>query len=63
MVEPEFCPGAATAVVDDAKLAYLLNPDPRISRGKGKQFARLGFTASNWDALREAKLIAAGCFL
>jgi hypothetical protein len=46
------CPGAETATVSDAKLEYLLNPDPEVFGGKAQFFSGLGFTASNSDELR-----------
>ncbi len=57
MADPEQkCPGAETATITDAKLSYLLNPDPAKSGGKAVVFAAAGFTASNAADLRDVLL-------
>jgi hypothetical protein len=50
-------PGAATAIVDPAKVRdYLLSSDHPVGHAKARFFTALGFTQENWPQLRDALL-------
>ena len=50
-------PNADRAVVDDAKVRdYLLSPTHPVGRFKSVFFMALGFSAAQWESLREALL-------
>jgi hypothetical protein len=56
-------PHAESASVERQKIVdYLLNPAHPDNGGKARFFQRLGFSAENWEALRDALCVLATKF-